>query len=171
MGQESKTTEQLYAETLARYAKQQPAYFLEMVGMRPAIGAPELHIGRTVELDSSAVDVRVRIPDHVPAEAAAMVLESMAAHLRSFPETVKYAQPPEVRPDWLGLCPYCHDIDALLNVEREHYAVCHAHKLHWVVGSNLFCSLPNEDAGVWEANRQLLDSYQAVEPFRYQRVS
>jgi hypothetical protein len=42
------------------------------------------------------------------------------------------------RNGYFGLCPTCGQTDGYLNIERDHYFVCHEHKLCWIAGSNLF---------------------------------
>lgn len=62
-----------------------------------------------------------------------------------------------------GYCPMCdNDPDQILNVGREHFAVCHADKVYWPLGSNLFSGWRDEDPAVWQANRKLLATYQDV---------
>jgi hypothetical protein len=37
-----------------------------------------------------------------------------------------------------GGCPTCHETDGFLNIGRDHWFVCHRHRVKWHVGSNLF---------------------------------
>ena len=59
-----------------------------------------------------------------------------------------------------GYCPLCDNEPAeILNVGREHYAICHNCRAYWHVGSNLFSAWRNEEPAVWECNKKLLAIY------------
>ncbi len=58
-----------------------------------------------------------------------------------------------------GCCPHCDNDPEILNVGREHYAVCHGCKTKWHVGSNLFSGWRDEEPEVWERNKKLLAKY------------
>ncbi len=59
-----------------------------------------------------------------------------------------------------GYCPLCDsDPDEILNVGREHYAVCHDCRVYWHIGSNLFSGWRDEEPEVWECNKKLLATY------------
>ena len=62
-----------------------------------------------------------------------------------------------------GGCPHCGRDDGYLNVEREHWFVCHEHKTKWRAGSNLFSSWHEEDEEVWQRNRFRLAEFMAVD--------
>ncbi len=74
---------------------------------------------------------------------------------------------PDKQDDWMGLCPRCRKPPEILNVERNHYGVCHKHKVAWLVGINLFSSWQQEDEIKWRLNAELLDNYRRVEPYSY----
>ncbi len=43
--------------------------------------------------------------------------------------------------EWGG-CPKCHRNDGFLNANRrDHFFICHRHKVKWCIGSNLFSVL------------------------------
>ena len=58
------------------------------------------------------------------------------------------------------LCPKCGDNDGYLNVGEDHWFVCHAHRVKWLVGDDRF-SFPEQDD--WEANRKLLEGYEEIQ--------
>jgi hypothetical protein len=66
--------------------------------------------------------------------------------------------------DHFGLCPHCLGDPVMLNVERNHFAICREHKMYWFVGSNLFSAWQYEDEAVWQENSALLETYTKVEP-------
>ncbi len=63
-----------------------------------------------------------------------------------------------------GGCPECGQTDGFLNIGPNHYFVCHAHRVKWHVGSNLFSCWEDEDEDDWRANADLLSQYREVEP-------
>lgn len=65
---------------------------------------------------------------------------------------------------YFGLCPICGQTDGYLNIHRDHYFVCHQHKLRWLVGSNLFSTWRDEGPEVWQENNDLLSGYRMIEP-------
>lgn len=64
-----------------------------------------------------------------------------------------------------GVCPLCKEADAMLNVGRDHWGVCHLHRHRWLVGSNLFDYWRHENESIWDRNKAILATYQEVEPF------
>lgn len=66
--------------------------------------------------------------------------------------------------DGLGGCPHCGQNDGFLNVERDHWVICHQHQAKWLCGSNLFSGWRREDEGIWQRNRFKLFEYMTVEP-------
>lgn len=56
-------------------------------------------------------------------------------------------------------CPLCHKETVILNMEREHFAVCHHDKIWFHVGSNLHSGWRTESPDVWAANSKLLADY------------
>jgi hypothetical protein len=75
---------------------------------------------------------------------------------------------PDKQDDWMGLCPKCRKPPDILNVERNHYGVCHSHKVAWFVGKDLFSNWQQEDKIKWRINAELLDNYRRVKPYSYQ---
>jgi hypothetical protein len=65
--------------------------------------------------------------------------------------------------DYFGGCPECWRNDGYLNYGRDHWFVCHKHKVRWYVGSNLFSSWREEDEESWNENAKLLSTYREVE--------
>ena len=63
-----------------------------------------------------------------------------------------------------GICPACHRNDGYLNVGRDHWFVCHAHRVKWCIGSNLFSSWRYESREEWAENRDVLKGYTEIEP-------
>ena len=59
-------------------------------------------------------------------------------------------------------CPLCHHAAGILNVGREHYAVCHDCRAYCHVGSNLFSAWRSEKPADWDANKKLLAIYKNV---------
>lgn len=43
-----------------------------------------------------------------------------------------------------GACPQCGNDDGFYNAGRNHWFVCHEHKVRWWVGSNLFSAWREE---------------------------
>lgn len=73
--------------------------------------------------------------------------------------------------DNFGLCPVCKRAPMILNVHKQHFAVCHEHKLAWASGWNLMSGWRHEDQKTWDDNRALLETYQPVEPYFWPRRS
>ncbi len=66
--------------------------------------------------------------------------------------------------DYFGVCRKCGHNDGYLNIERNHWFVCHRHKVKWFVGSNLFSRWRNETEDEWIKNASLLFHYREIEP-------
>jgi len=45
---------------------------------------------------------------------------------------------------YFGGCPRCGRSDGLYNIYKQHWFVCHTHKVRWTVGSNILSSWRNE---------------------------
>ena len=69
---------------------------------------------------------------------------------------------PEV--DYFGGCPTCTGNDGYRNIGREHFMLCHKHRVYWHVGSNLFSSWHDESEALWQDNARQLSTYTEVEP-------
>lgn len=67
--------------------------------------------------------------------------------------------------EYWGGCPECHDFDHFHNVEREHWAACHEHRVKWYVGSNLLSGWQEEGPEVWAENERILADYAEVKPW------
>lgn len=65
--------------------------------------------------------------------------------------------------DQFGLCPVCSDDPEILNVGREHFAICRKHQVYWPVGSNLFSGWRNDEPATWDANKQLLATFTSAD--------
>lgn len=63
-----------------------------------------------------------------------------------------------------GACPICGCSDGYLNVGRDHWFVCHRHKVKWHFGSNIFSAWREEDPAEHEDNERQLAPYREVEP-------
>ena len=74
----------------------------------------------------------------------------------------------EVRPvnteHYFGACPKCGNENGFMNIGRNHWNVCDAHKTKWPIGSNLFSCWLEESTEDWERNAKVLDGYEEVEP-------
>jgi hypothetical protein len=67
---------------------------------------------------------------------------------------------------YFGGCPECLKTDGYLNVQRDHFFVCHEHRVFWYVGSNLFSSYETETRQQWDRNAAVLGGYREVEAAR-----
>lgn len=63
-----------------------------------------------------------------------------------------------------GGCPECGNCDRVLNIGPEHWAVCHAHRTKWSLGSNLFSGWRDESEETWKRNAARIEGYREVEP-------
>jgi hypothetical protein len=68
--------------------------------------------------------------------------------------------------DYFGTCPECGKGGHYLNVGRNHWFVCDAHKVKWYAGSNLFSSWKEESEETWKANDELLKGYTLADDYR-----
>ena len=69
--------------------------------------------------------------------------------------------------DWLGGCPRCGVHDGFLNIGRDHWVVCHMHRVKWCFGANLFePPWKDQDDALFSENAWLLANYAEVEPLR-----
>jgi hypothetical protein len=64
--------------------------------------------------------------------------------------------------DQFGWCPECGKADGFLNIERDHFAYCDAHRTRWFVGANLFSGWRHENEATWDRNRQHIEHYRDV---------
>ena len=63
-----------------------------------------------------------------------------------------------------GDCPYC-GTSYYLNVRKNHWGYCHAHKVKWHIGYGLFSSWQYESDETWRQNWEQLEGYREVEPW------
>ncbi|MDD4393308.1 MAG: hypothetical protein PHQ97_11245 [Desulfobacterales bacterium] len=63
-----------------------------------------------------------------------------------------------------GVCPKCGEVDSILNINRDHWAVCFLCQTKWQIGSNLFSSWQDENKKIWDRNALILSQYTEVEP-------
>lgn len=73
--------------------------------------------------------------------------------------------------DYFGVCPTCEQNDGYLNIGRDHFFICHAHRVKWCVGESLFSSWRSETEEHWARNYQILALYQDVEPLFIEQSS
>ena len=63
-----------------------------------------------------------------------------------------------------GVCPYCLRNDGYLNLGWSHWFVCHADRVRWLVGENLFSTWRHETAADWNATWERIGSYATCRP-------
>ena len=66
--------------------------------------------------------------------------------------------------EYFGGCPECGKQEGVLNIGRDHWAVCDTHKNKWPIGSNVFSSWRDETERVWARNERRLADYINVKP-------
>ena len=66
--------------------------------------------------------------------------------------------------EYFGACPECGGHDGYFNIRRDHWFACHRHKVMWLLGSNLFSSWRDETEEQWQANAEMLASYEVINP-------
>lgn len=64
---------------------------------------------------------------------------------------------------YFGVCPECGSADAIINVERTHWCVCHTHKIAWGIGDNLFTAWTTTDPTIWRANNYFLATCRLIQ--------
>lgn len=69
--------------------------------------------------------------------------------------------------DYFGLCPECHLCDGMVNIGSSHWLFCEIHKLTWCFGANIFSSWKYETRRVQQKSRDLIASFEVVEPYFY----
>src|SRR4028118_1791599 len=65
---------------------------------------------------------------------------------------------------YFGRCPECDSLGEKLNINQDHWFVCHEHKVKWNVGSNSMSDWQVESTEMWEQNEAALSEYREVEP-------
>jgi hypothetical protein len=66
--------------------------------------------------------------------------------------------------DCFGGCPRCWRNDGYINIDREHWFVCHRHGAKWLFGENLFSSWRYETDLEWQVNAARIGGYRVVDP-------
>jgi hypothetical protein len=69
-----------------------------------------------------------------------------------------------VEVDYFGGCPKCGQNDGCFTVDRDHWHVCHEHRVKWWIGSNLFSCWRKMSADDFARNAAMLAGYRAVDP-------
>lgn len=77
-------------------------------------------------------------------------------------ETEKQHEQVTTDDNYFGVCPECGKSDGFLNVGRNHFFVCHEHKVCWFVGSNLFRCWREQDDKTFRQNEELLKTYRCI---------
>lgn len=65
---------------------------------------------------------------------------------------------------YFGGCPHCGRTDGYFNLHRNHFFVCHEHRVKWFVGENIFSSWRHQTPHNWERNAKSVASYADVRP-------
>jgi hypothetical protein len=63
---------------------------------------------------------------------------------------------------FFGVCPICKSNDGYLNLRRENWFVCHAHRFKWLRGENLISTWRYETKADWVCNAKTLESYRQI---------
>tara|TARA_R110002020_G_scaffold39950_2_gene118166 strand:+ start:4076 stop:4309 length:234 start_codon:yes stop_codon:yes gene_type:complete len=63
---------------------------------------------------------------------------------------------------YFGVCPICGKQDGYLNIQRDHWFVCHEHKIRWHVGSNIFSQWREENPDIWQRNKARIVDYEDI---------
>ena len=83
----------------------------------------------------------------------------MAAKILNFPSSLD-------DPSEWGGCPKCHRNDGYLNTNRrDHFFICHRHKVKWCIGSNLFSAWRDMSDQELTLQHMKLAGYREVEPW------
>jgi hypothetical protein len=69
------------------------------------------------------------------------------------------AATPELAPQFMT-CPWCSEQGEWLNVESNHWGVCHDCHCKWPIGTNLLPSWQDETEAEWKRNAKLLAKYE-----------
>jgi hypothetical protein len=70
---------------------------------------------------------------------------------------------PEESSDHFGRCPICWSFGEQLNIERNNFVVCRAHRVYWLIGWNLLGSWRHENTDIWQRNAEVLEQFMEVE--------
>ena len=72
---------------------------------------------------------------------------------------VEFPQSEEPDDDHFGVCPKCKKYSGCLNIGRDHWFYCDAHKTKWWIGSNLFSGWKTETKEEHYRNAGFLSNY------------
>lgn len=64
---------------------------------------------------------------------------------------------------YFGVCPTCGDNDGYLNIHKDHWFICHEHRVRWHFGTNLFSSWRQESEADWRENQNRIGPYRDIE--------
>ena len=64
--------------------------------------------------------------------------------------------------DDFGVCPRCKKYEDCLNISRNHWFVCHTHKVKWHFGSNIFSNWRYETEDDWKRNAKKIEDYHDI---------
>jgi hypothetical protein len=64
--------------------------------------------------------------------------------------------------DYFGGCPKCGRQDGLYNVSKQHWFVCHTHKVRWTVGSNILSNWCDETEDDQRERWQVVADYEDI---------
>ena len=77
-------------------------------------------------------------------------------------EREQVGKPDSAADDCFGSCPVCGRNDGFVNIGKERWFFCDAHKSKWCIGSNWFRCRPDETPEDWRRNSAKLESYEEV---------
>ena len=84
----------------------------------------------------------------------------MSARILQFPSSTEKL----VATSNFGGCPTCDGSDGYFNIGRDHWFYCHAHRVRWCVGSNIFSGWIDESAEEQRAKYRTIIGYAVVSP-------
>lgn len=74
----------------------------------------------------------------------------------------RWPSDPKHSDSYWGVCPHCRRNDGYLNLGRNHWFVCHRHRVRWLIGENLFSTWRFETPEDWKANSAVIGGYAVV---------
>jgi hypothetical protein len=63
-----------------------------------------------------------------------------------------------------GRCPVCGSAGDMLNHGKNHWMVCHDHKVKWRIGSGFFSIFQRDRPAKWDQAGAILAEYREVKP-------
>ncbi len=121
--------------------------------------APELL--RALELADSCLDLVAGSKYQTSAicgEVRAVISSVLEPNYRPEGESIQ-----DLQLYW-GRCTECHGSDGYLNIGRNHWFYCEAHRVKWCAGENLFSSWRSETDADWKRNDAFLHEFQEIKP-------